>query len=79
MHTWYCLITNKIFKTNGHFRTTKGVALNIHLRNEEVEQVKTFLYLGQQITEEGTSYSKITRVIEIARGEFSRMASALSS
>ena len=48
-------------------RTIMNPTIKMTLGNEEVEQLNKFVYLGQQITEEGTSDSEIIRRIEVAR------------
>ena len=48
-------------------RTTMNPTFKMTLGDEEVEQLKRLVYLGQQITEEGTFDSDIIRRIEVAR------------
>ena len=72
-------MNTKKTKTMVTSRTTKKPALKITLGNKEVERVKNQFYLGHQLTEEEPSDSDITRIIEIARGTFSRMLGELKS
>ena len=52
---------------------------NIYIDGKVLEQVKTFKYLGQQITDDGKCEADIRSRIEIARGNFLKMKDALTS
>ena len=41
--------------------------VSIKVEGKELEQVKSYTYLGQQITEDGRSDTEIRKTIEIAR------------
>ena len=48
--------------------------IKIKIGTTEVEQVKTFTYLGQMITEDGKSEKEIIRRISISKGIFNKMS-----
>lgn len=53
--------------------------VSIKVEGKELEQVESYIYLGQQITEDGRSDKEIRRRIEIARTNFINMKSILTS
>ena len=53
--------------------------VSIKVEGKELEQVKSYTYLGQQITEDGRSDTEIRKRIEIARQSFINMKSVLTS
>ena len=53
--------------------------VNITVEGRSLEQVESYVYLGQLITEEGRCDKEIRRRIEIARKEFINMKSILTS
>ena len=56
-----------------------GSKVNITVDGRALEQVESYVYLGQLITEDGRSDKEIRRRIEIARREFLNMKSILTS
>ena len=53
--------------------------VSIKVEGKELEQVKSYTYLGQQITEDGRSDTEFRKRIEIARQSFINMKSVLTS
>ena len=60
-------------------RTKEERRANIYIEGKVLEQVKTFKYLGQQITDDGKCEIDIRSRIEIARGNFLKMKDVLTS
>ena len=52
---------------------------NIFINGNKLEQVKSFKFLEQRITEDGRCEQKIRSRIEIARGNFIKMKDVLTS
>ena len=57
---------------------TSETNLNIKIEGTDVEQVNSFTYLGQTISDDGRSEKEIKRRIEIARTIFNRMTNVLT-
>ena len=56
-----------------------GSKVNITVEGRSLEQVESYVYLGQLITEDGRCDREIRRRIEIARKEFINMKNILTS
>ena len=53
--------------------------LKLTINKQNIEQVKSFVYLGHLITDDGKCIQKIKRRIELARSIFAKMQSIVSS
>ena len=60
-------------------KTCPSPRMYITIDGEQIKQVATFTYLGQQITEDGKNDHEIIRRISIARGVFNKMRSTLTN
>ena len=60
-------------------RSQEETICNIFINGKKLEQVKSFKYLGQQITEDGKCEQEIRSRIEIARGNFIKMKDVFTS
>ena len=60
-------------------RTKEERSAKIYIDGKVLEQVKSFKYLGQQITDDGKCETDIRSRIEIARGVFLKMRDVLTS
>ena len=60
-------------------KNIKEKKVSIHIDHKEVEQVQSFTYLGQLITDDGKSEGKIRRRIGLARNAFSKRCKLLTN
>ena len=60
-------------------KDTKEKKVSIHIDHIEVEQVQSFTYLGQLITDDGKSEGEIRRRIGLARNAFSKKYKLLTN
>ena len=57
---------------------TQGLSCKLVLNGKEIEQVRSFVYLGQMITENGKNEQEVIRRIAIGRNTFERLKKCLS-
>ena len=60
-------------------KNIKEKKVSIHIDHKEVEQVQSFTYLGQLITDDGKSEGKIRRRIGLARNALSKRCKFLTN
>ena len=53
--------------------------MNITINKQNIEQAKSFIYLGHLITDDGKCIQEIKRIIELARNTFVQMQKIISS
>ena len=60
-------------------RKQEGLKINLSVDGENIDQVKSFVYLGQKITEDGKNEEEIKKRIEQARKTFNSMREVLTA
>ena len=60
-------------------KDTKEKKVSIHIDHKEVEQVQSFTYLGQLITDDGKSEGEIRSRIGLAKNAFSKRYKLLTN